>query len=924
MQGHKILHITFYYVFCLLTEYRQENTPPSFCPNGKGLCLQYIGTENVKNPSFFMKEFVFNQNNHNMIVKKYLLPFFLATMLLVSSCAGGGDERHVEIQTPYGTLALIPLTENSVRVQLTQPDTTHVLEELIYTETLPVPSFEVEQTDRSLTLSMKSIRVEYDKSTDVLVFKDADGDVLLAEKAGGRLMEKSSIQGEPTYVVEQKFLSPSDEYLYGMGQFQDGYLNIRGLSRRLTQVNTQISIPFLLSNKGYGLLWNNYGLTDFNPADRHVTLQRMDGDMKVEAVNVTSSLGNTKEVRNIHMFTAEFDVEQDGDYSLLLDVGQRMARKYQIKVDGKQLVSLNNLWLPPTTSLITKLAKGRHTIVVEGEERDNPTLYWKKVTDETVFRSPVAQALDYTVFAGDADDVIGAYRSLSGQAPLVPEWALGYIHCRERYKTQDELLENATEFRNKQLPIDMIVQDWQYWGKYGWNAMRFDEENYPDPTKMVNQLHDMNMKLMVSVWSKVDLKSEVGKQLTAKGYYIPKSSWVDFFNPDAAAFYWENYSKGLLVHGIDAWWQDATEPENDDLQGRRIFKESMPGEVYRNAYSMFVNRTIYDGLRKEAPDKRVMILTRSGFSGLQRYAATTWSGDVGYNWETLRRQIAGGLGQMASGLPWWTYDAGGFFRPDNQYKDKAYHEQFIRWLQTSTFLPLMRVHGYRSNTEPWHYGSEVERIFTKYVNLRYQLVPYLYSLAASVTFDGYTMMRPLVMDFADDELALAQNYEYMLGPSFLVSPVVEPSVKTWKTYLPEVEGGWIDFWTGESYEGGRTIETEVNMEIIPVFVKAGSILPLSEGGQYVADAVRKPLQIKVYAGADARFELYEDEGDNYNYEKGAYTIIPFTWDEETSVLTIGERKGQFEGMQSTRTFLVTLAGDSRQVEYDGKEIQVKF
>lgn len=861
-----------------------------------------------------------------MTAEKYIISvlFAFTAIFLVSSCGEKDNERCVNIQTNNGTLTLIPLTENSVRVQFTQPDTTHVLEELIYTEALPVPAFKVKQTRNNVTLSMKGIQVEYDKPTDVLVFKDSGGDILLREKAGGRSMKKSTIQGEPTYMVEQKFISPSDEYLYGTGQFQDGYLNIRGLSRRLTQVNTQISIPFILSNRGYGLLWNNYGLTDFNPADQHVTLQRMGKDVKVETVDVTSSLGNKTEVRNIHMFAAEFDVAEEGDYSLSIDAGQRMARKYQIKVDDKQLVSLNNLWLPPTTSLITKLDKGRHTIVVEGEEHDNPTLYWKRVTDETVFRSPVAQALDYTVFAGNADEVIKAYRSASGQAPLLPQWALGYIHCRERYHTQKELLENAAEFRKRQLPIDMIVQDWQYWGKYGWNAMRFDEDNYPDPTKMVNQLHEMNMKLMVSVWSKVDIESEIGKQLATQDYYIHNTSWVDFFNPDAADFYWKNYSKGLLIHGIDAWWQDATEPENDDLQGRRIYKESMPGEVYRNAYSIFVNRTIYDGLRKESPNKRVMILTRSGFSGLQRYAAATWSGDVGYNWETLRRQITGGLGQMASGLPWWTYDAGGFFRPDDQYKNKTYHELFIRWLQTSTFLPLMRVHGYQSDTEPWRYGSEVERIFAKYVNLRYQLLPYLYSLAASVTFNGYTMMRPLVMDFANDKLALDQKYEFMLGPSFLVSPVVEPGVKIWKTYLPQNHSGWIDFWTGKFYDGGQTIETEVDLATIPLFIKAGSILPLSEGGQYAVDTVKKPLQLKVYSGADAQFELYEDEGDNYNYEKGAYTIIPFTWDEKSSILTIGERKGQFEGMQSKRSFLVTALGKTQQIEYDGKEMQIKF
>lgn len=340
---------------------------------------------------------------------------------------------------------------------------------------------------------------------------------------------------------------------------------------------------------------------------------------------------------------------------------------------------------------------------------------------------------------------------------MMPLWSLGYIHCRERYNTQAELLENAREFKQRKLPIDVIVQDWQYWGKHGWNAMRFDEERYPNPEKMMQELHDMDMRLMISVWSKIDAQSEVGKQAKENGYYIPGSDWIDFFNVDAAAFYWQHFRSGLLKYGIDAWWQDATEPKNDDLRNRRINNGQTPGEVYRNVYPMFVSKTIYEGLRKDDPNRRAMIFTRSGFSGMQRYAAATWSGDVGYDWETLRRQIAGGLGQMAAGLPWWTYDAGGFFRPGDQYTNPEYHEQFIRWLQAGTFLPLMCVHGYMSNTEPWRYGKKVEHIVARYLDLRYRLLPYIYSQNAAISFRGSTLMRPLVMDFPKDSLALEQT-----------------------------------------------------------------------------------------------------------------------------------------------------------------------
>jgi len=367
---------------------------------------------------------------------------------------------------------------------------------------------------------LEGLTVEFDKQSQTLLFKDSKGNILLQEKAGGRTMQRSSVQGEPTYIVEQHFVSPPDEYLYGTGQFQDGYLNVRGLERRLTQVNTQISIPFILSSKGYGLLWNNYGLTNFNPADNSVSLVRSEGEGETVTVNATSTSGNRREVRNMNVFTASFEISEAGDYSLLLDVGQDMARKYWLSIDGKNLVDVNNMWLPPTTSLITSLGKGKHTVEVQGERNDKPILYWRKVVDETVFRSPVAQALDYTVFAGTADETIGSYRSLTGASPMLPLWSFGYIHCRERYNTQSELLENAREFRQKQIPADVIVQDWQYWGKYGWNAMKFDETRYPDPAAMTGELHNINMRIMLSVWSKIDKQSEVGKQISEKGYYI--------------------------------------------------------------------------------------------------------------------------------------------------------------------------------------------------------------------------------------------------------------------------------------------------------------------------------------------------------------------------------------------------------------------
>jgi alpha-D-xyloside xylohydrolase len=361
----------------------------------------------------------------------------------------------------------------------------------------------------------------------------------------------------------------------------------------------------------------------------------------------------------------------------------------------------------------------------------------------------------------------------------------------------------------------MIVQDWQWWGKHGWNAMQFDEDHYPDPKALTDSLHKMDVRLMLSVWSKIDKTSEVGREMERDGYYIPETDWIDFFNEDAAAAYWKNFKERLLPTGIDAWWQDATEPENDDLAGRLVNNGRWTGEQVRNIYPLLVNKTVYEGLVEAG--REPMILTRCGFPGIQRYGSALWSGDVGNDWDTFGRQIVAGLSVQAAGIPWWTYDAGGFFRPRNQYTDSAYIERMLRWIETSVYLPLMRVHGYMSNTEPWNYGDEARQIIGDCIRQREQLRPYIEACAERVAKEGYTLMRPLVFDFPDDGEALRQSCEYMFGPELLVSPVTEPAVTEWKTYLPKQKGGWTEIHTGKHYDGGQYVKTEVSKAYIPVF-----------------------------------------------------------------------------------------------------------
>jgi len=769
---------------------------------------------------------------------------------------------------PFGSgrLSVQQVASRAVRIRYYEQQPTSGLPDWIYVKG---------QNARS-----KELKVDVDEARQTVTVRNRQGKPVFTATL-------HRMQGSQATLA---FLSPKDECLYGLGQFQDGYSNVRGLSRRLTQVNTQISIPMLLSSKGYGLLWNNYGLVDFNPCDHKTALVKRQGAGESEEVDVTSTEGGRRERRERHLFEAAIDVDEDGVYSLLLDVGQKMARRHNLVIDGRPVIEMQNLWLPPTASAIVTLTKGRHNVTAELTGNDVPVLYYKKVTDETVFSSPVADAVDYTVFVGTPDEIIATYREVTGECPLMPRWALGYIHCRERFHSSSEILETARRFQQEQMPVSVIVQDWQYWGKHGWNAMRFDEDFYPDPKALTDSLHAMDIRLMLSVWSKIDRNSEVGRQMQAEDSYIPGTDWIDFFNPDAAAAYWQNFSSRLVPLGIDAWWQDATEPENDDLAGRRVNGGKWSGEEVRNVYPLLVNKTVYEGLINEGlrlqsgtgsssdpSQNRPFILTRCGFPGIQRYGSALWSGDVGNDWETFRRQITAGLGMQAAGIPWWTYDAGGFFRPGNQYTDKAYIERMLRWIETSVYLPLMRVHGYMSNTEPWNYGAEAEDIIADCLKERYRLLPYIYSMAAAISFDGYTLMRPLVFDFSDDAEALEQKYEYMFGPALLISPVTEAGAKAWHTYLPKTRGGWYDYRTGRHYDGGQTVTTDVTLASIPVFVRAGSIIPVSGD------------EVLVYPGADASFTLYEDDGTTMEYLKGKCSRITFRWNDSRRKLNVSPR-----------------------------------
>ena len=736
----------------------------------------------------------------------------LAALCLLSACS----TKNATIRTADGPLVITSMADNAVRVRMAGELNVPDLEELVFIGENKAPGMKIKREHSGVTFTLPGISVSYSSTTGLLSFRNAEGELILQESA--RKVCESEIRGVPCYDVTQSFGASEDEHIYGTGQFQDGYLDVKGLPRRLTQVNSQISVPFILSNKGYAVLWHNYGLTDFNPVPGCIELQEDTMDGKGSEVNATGTGGNRREMRFFSEYIGTLSVPEKGRYALLLDMGQEMSRKQFISIDGEVLADYTNVWLPPTTSLFADLEAGEHLVKVRGVRGDSPKLFWGTVEESTTFHSPVATGLDYTVFAGNADECIASYRRLTGEVPPMPDWMFGYIHCRERYSSSEEILANAAEFKSRGIPLDVIVQDWQWWGKYGWNALRFDEDHYPDPKALTDSLHKDDVHLMLSVWSRVDVNSEVGKALSRKGYYMENSDWVDFLNPDAADDYCRSFLDSLGRFGIDAWWFDATEPENDAMAGRNVGADGIPGEFYRNVYPLKVNSTMYGGL-KELSEGEPAILTRSAFSGIQRYGVVTWSGDVGNDFGTLRREIAGGLGQMATGLPWWTFDAGGFFRPQDQYTSEEYQERMIRWIQVACFLPFMRVHGYMSRTEPWRYSERTQEIFVKYIKLRKSLQPYIEECAKRVSEEGWTLMRPLVFDFADDAEALKQESEYMFGYKYLVCPVLEAGISTMRVYLPVNEGGWEDFRTGEVLEGGRYHDVPVSLEDIPVFVR---------------------------------------------------------------------------------------------------------
>ena len=865
----------------------------------------------------------------------------------------------VTYRTKDGILIeLTALADNAVRVRSTPNPAFTTLPEFILTDAKPLAFSNVKQDDETITCSIRNgITVQLNKQDGSIGFYEFEHNVDSEEAFLREVTELSWFPGRKfspsvsrdapanSHCVETTFLSNGTR-LFGLGQFQDGVLNIRNLPRQLIQVNTQASVPFLYDRSGYGLLWHNYSRTEFNPANTPIELKKV-GEGQGQTVDVTTSTGGRREFRRDNTLTGEFTVNSDDEYAFQLDCGQTMARRHVVSIDGKTVLEQRNMWLPPVVGFKVKLEKGKHTVTVQNEANDRTSLKYRRCgspTNQMVFRSDDSPDIDYVVIAGfdrkglgDIDKVMKTYRKLTGGVPMLPKYAFGYWHCRERFTSQADLLANLREFRSRKIPVDIIVQDWQWWDSGKWNSMHFDSQRFGDPKGMNDEVHKLNAHSMLSVWSKASKDNPFAEKMIALDGYIRGTDWIDFTKPEAAKLYWDTIVSDILSTGIDSWWFDATEPENDDLHNRTITLGR--GNAYRNVYPLIVNTTAYDRLRQAQPDRRALILTRCAFAGQNRQPSVIWSGDVGNSWGDFRTQIISGLGAMMSGIPYWTTDTGGFFRPGDQYRNKEYIERMLRWFEYSTFSPILRVHGYTSQTELWRYGEEAEKVFRKYLDVRYCLLPYVYSTAAQTAFDGGIMMRPWIVDFDPSSNGgwpeEKFDTQYMFGKSLLVAPITSSTDKA-EVFLPELDNtteGWYDFWTGKFYKtediGATVVTVDAPLDHIPVFARQGAIIPWGEPMQYVDEKQPEKLEIRVYgkpsSGRSSSFTLYEDNGKDYAYEKGECSRITFTID-FMGTLTIGDREGEFDGMLKERTFVLRPMDGRKPVEvkYTGKKVSVEL
>ncbi|MEV4780265.1 TIM-barrel domain-containing protein [Burkholderia sp. LMU1-1-1.1] len=867
-----------------------------------------------------------------------------------------------------------------------------------------------------VTLKAKKISVAVSLATGQVQFFNAAGKAFLSQASES--MAPVDVGGKPFLAVKQGFNHGTKDAYYGLGQHQNNQMNLNGEDVLLMQHNMVIAVPFVVSDKNYGVLWDNNSISRFGDAKPYGFLSR---DLKlVDDEGKAGGLTARYYVDDKLVLTRQ---EKDIDYQYLKDVAENWPKELG---DPKKAVGVKVVW----DGTLTSDKAGVHKMQMYSSDYAKLSMDGKEVMDvwrqgwnpwyhnfeqkfeagkpvklhlewkpsggmiamthndplpaperhSLTFSSEVAQSINYYVVNGETsiDNVIAGYRHLTGQAPMMPKWAYGLWQSRQRYETQEQLLGVLREYRKQGWPVDNMVQDWFYWPQDGWGSHDFDKARFPDPKGMVDEVHKNNARIMISIWGKFYDNTANYKELASKGYMWTKNvengdlDWVgpgyknshyDPYTKGAREMYYRQMKSKLVDLGFDAWWMDNTEP--DVLSNTRLedFKKLIgptvygAGEITFNPYSLVHTEGFYQGLKNDQPDKRQFILSRSGFAGIQRNATALWSGDTVSRWNNLYDQISAGVSISMSGIPNWTHDIGGYAQEAryqvgatgtaqenrvvgaavaNPEDMKEWRELNLRWWQFGALSPLFRSHGEvvkREIHEISPEGSPMRDSMVWYDKLRYRLMPYIYSTAATTHHESGTIMRGLVMDFPKDDAVKNIKDQYLFGHNLMVAPVYVYGGRERNVYMPK-GANWYDFYTGEVHKGGTTTSIKAPETRMPLLVKAGAILPMGPVTQYVDEKPDAPITLNIYTGADGKFSLYEDDGVSNAYLRNEFSRIPLSYNDKTGTVTIGERVGQYKGMVAKREFKVRFikAGVSssdnfdaadKTVSYEGKAVTVK-
>ena len=927
-----------------------------------------------------------------------------------------------------------------IRVQATAEQSFRNKQSLIIVPQKGKANYKVEEQGDDLIITTAAMRAVLNEATGQITFYDLKDQVLLKEVAhGGKTFKPFTVPDREIGVDIAKvsdaqkhgwswralFDSPDNEAFYGLGQHQSEELNMKGKNEDLFQYNTKVSVPFVISNKNYGILWDSYSYCRWgNPGD-YLQLNRAfklyDKDGKEGQLTGTYVAKNgQKIVRGEDSIYFEYAMPETSEICNKTDKGgiQNLPKGFalngskvvyegyveaptnsfyqfilyyagymKIYIDGKLVVPerWRTAWNPNSYKFETAIQKGKKTPIRIEWQPDGDVSYCglrvaaprsEAEKNQLSIWSEMSPDMDYYFIAGkNMDEVISGYRTLTGKAPVYPKWVLGFWQSRERYQSSKDIEENMKKFRDLKIPVDNIVQDWNYWKLDSWGSHEFEASRYPNPQAMLDSVHALHGRFMISVWPKFYDTVKNYKELDAKGWMYHQAikddihdwlgfrgSFYDAYDAGARKMFWRQMDENLYTKykfGIDAWWMDASEPNVRDCTPM-WYRKALSGPTalgtateYFNAYSIVNADAIYNGQRSVNPNQRVFLLTRSGFAGEQRYSTATWSGDIATRWEDMRAQMTAGLNYSMAGLPFWGMDQGGFC-VENRYvaaqqefdktgKENAdlkeWRELQARWNQFGCFVPLYRAHGQWPLREVWNIAPAdhpAYKTIVAYDKLRYRLMPYLYSMAGMVHLKDYTMMRGLVMDFNGDEKVLDIKDQWMFGSALMACPVGEYQKYSREVYLPK-QKGWYDFYTGAYHAGGQTIVADAPYDKIPVFIPEGAILPIGPEMQWSDEKKPELIDLYVYAGKDGSYTLYEDEGTNYNYEKGKYAVIDFKYDDARKQVSIGARKGSFDGMLQKRRFNIILVDQKKQqgvnlakspkgkvVKYAGQAMTVKL